>query len=90
VGKAWFYGDADQRELTRLLTADGSYLWDAAVGCEPDFGYRFTFRRADEKVVIVVCLQCQSLYIFRDDKRVGTEEFNPITKELKELIRKLP
>lgn len=90
VGKEWTFNEATRREMIAMFSSDASYLWDQAVGCIPDYGYRINFRRGDDVLCIAVCLECRMICIFRDDKRVGCEEFDPVLDKLKRFVDMLP
>jgi hypothetical protein len=87
VGEARVLDESQRRDLASLLTTPTSFLWDSAVGCIPDYGSKFEFRRDDKLLVVAICLQCELLTVFQDGKAVGSEEFNPITSQLVKLMQ---
>jgi hypothetical protein len=62
--------------LAATLLAPDSYRWDSAVACIPNYGLRVTFYRGNERVDVLVCLECGVLQVYRNEQHVGGSVFD--------------
>ena len=82
---------ADQQtRLKKLLLDAGSYDFHSAKGCQAIYGVRLRFVDETGKVVdVLLCFQCDTLAVYRDDVEVGGEDFEAASDELAELMKEL-
>ncbi|HEV7280095.1 MAG TPA: hypothetical protein VGN57_07780 [Pirellulaceae bacterium] len=82
---------ADQQgRLKKILLDPRSYDFTSAKGCMPLYGVRLRFQDAAGKIVdVLLCFQCETLAVYRDDLEVGGEDFDRISDELAELMKEL-
>jgi hypothetical protein len=82
---------ADQRaRLKKILLDPRSYDFASAKGCMPLYGVRLRFEDAAGKIVdVLLCFQCKTLAVYRDDLEVGGEDFDSVSQELAELMKEL-
>ena len=74
------------RQLAELLSADNSYLWDLAKGCEPDYGVRIRFTRGDQQVNVLFCFGCDILEFLPGGK---SEDFDSIRPQLVKIVKQI-
>lgn len=69
--------------LSKLLTDYKTYVWDDGNKCIPEWGIMFTFYKGNDKVEIMLCLDCNIIKFVNGDE----EEVNPIRVELLAIIK---
>lgn len=82
---------ADQAQRLKAILLDaGSYDFESAKGCMPMYGVRLRFQdAADEIVDVLLCFQCKTLAVYRDDRDAGGEDFDRVSAKLAELMKEL-
>lgn len=64
--------------ISDVLASPDSYFWDAAKACEPTPGVRLSFRRADDRVDVLLCFECNILTVYRGGILTGGEDFDDV------------
>ena len=68
--------------LTHDLIQPDTYVWDAVKTCLPTPGIRIDYIRGDDRLQLLICLKCDIMQVFRNDVRVGEEDFDAIHSEM--------
>lgn len=69
--------------LSKLLTDYKTYVWEDGNKCIPDWGVMFVFYKGNDKVEVMLCLDCDIIKFING----GEEEINPIRVELLAIIK---
>jgi hypothetical protein len=76
-------------ELSKTLSAAGSYGWDYAKGCAPRYGVGITFRGSVNRIDVLFCFECDVLLVARDGSIIGGEDFDDIRPSLVRAVKVL-
>jgi len=78
------------RRFQEILQNPGTYVFDAAKACLPNYGVRLQFAADDKTVDVEFCFECNILLVLQDGKPVGGEDFDharaPLVALCKELL----
>lgn len=78
----------DAEELASVLRDETIYEWDSAKACEFQPGVAVRFTGAKETVEIVFCFSCEVLAVYRNDERVGSEDFDQARESLAAIVKR--
>ena len=81
--------DALRARLERVLLDDGTYEWEMAKGCEPDFGVRIRFARGNDEVDVLFCFSCQMLRPHHAGAFLAMEDFDHGNAELVSIVKEI-
>lgn len=81
--------DASLRDLRQALLDPGSYHWNTAKACIPDYGVRIRFAGAPADVDVLFCFRCDLLLIHHDRRWTGGEDFDPAADRLTSIAQRL-
>lgn len=77
-------------KIGAALTSPRSFASpDIAVSCIPVYGVRLTFHRVDNRVDVLICLECGTILTYREGKEVGGAFFEPTPKALIKALKEL-
>jgi hypothetical protein len=77
------------RELADILRNPGTFDWDSAKGCKFDPGVVIRFISKTTTIDVVFCFHCEELQIWRDDTRVGGEDFDAASHRLAAIMKRI-
>jgi hypothetical protein len=76
IGGPVLLAPAIAADVSNALTSPKSYLWDAVKGCIPTYGVKFSFFRDADRMDVLLCFECDILWVSRDGRAVGGEDFD--------------
>ena len=74
-------------EVSAALVSPSSYEWHYAKGCWPNFGARLSFHQGSEQVDVLLCFECDILWIVRNGRRIGGEDFDDVRAVLARAVK---
>ncbi len=75
------------KELTAVLAAPGSYLWNMGKGCIPVRGVRFSFFRGDDRLEVLLCFNCDILGVRLNDGELQDQNFDRVRPQLMRIVK---
>jgi hypothetical protein len=80
---------ASAAELGAIFADDSIYDWERAKACEFEPGVALRFARAGSNLDVLLCFSCDELAAFREDKRLGSEDFDVARPRLLAVVKRL-
>ena len=80
--------DATRAELADVFLDDATYRWDSAKACEFLPGVMLRYEGSGTTDVLL-CFSCDELTVYRDDRRVGREDFDSRRTDLVRVAKRL-
>jgi hypothetical protein len=75
--------------LTSAFASERSYDWDNPVGCMPRFAVRLSFYRGQDRVDVLLCMNCCILLVEHDGVETGMGQFDPIRAVIADAVKSL-
>jgi hypothetical protein len=82
-------GDAAAQRIATVLSDDGTYDWERAKACEFSPGVVVRYTSGTDTTDVLFCFACEELAIYRNDARVGQEDFDNARDELASVMKSL-
>ncbi len=78
----------EAEKVVSILSNETIYEWDSTKACEFQPGVAVRFTGAEETVEIVFCFSCEVLAVYRNDERVGSEDFDKARESLAAIVKR--
>jgi hypothetical protein len=75
------------KDLTTVLSAPESFLWNIGKGCIPVWGVRFSFFRGDDRLEVLLCFNCDILGVRLNDGELQDQNFDRVRPQLVRLVK---
>ncbi len=76
-------------QVSETLTSTRPHGVEAARGCSPRFGVRFSFHGAHDSLDVLFCFECNILWVFRNGSRTGGEGFDYVRPNFVRAVKSL-
>lgn len=77
-------------QVAAVLTSPRSYGWHfTAKACMPSYGVRLSFHRGNERVDVMLCFECDILWVLRNGVSTGGEDFEDVRPVLVRAVKTL-
>ena len=64
--------DSEKQQVSLVFGTEANLLYDMLPGCRPSYEIRFHFVKDNQNLNLLVCLQCNMVLFFQDDRYLDT------------------